>query len=501
MPVYDPITVTVTSDETSQCNFRYRCDVIVQHPDGVTEETVQSLRLYPEADGSGTFKVNRVLEDFVDINLPEATFNQASGVALLQPSYVTYRLVLKEEYDTSGDCTGEATVQSTLDVAGGDTLAAWAASMGQEEWVGNRALGFYDSGTGTFRMASSSGRFLADNLVNSAVVTQPRRQALPLRLNERATLCFLYEDTLPAGPISTMRVVTYDSAGAQIAQYDLALSFPTVPWGYGVFSLGVGPSNLRQWAIQGTLTPPIDSQVAFYTVRLITGINNNSETVRFDVDQSPSRHRRRQLFYLNHLGGWDCMSVDAVERVKSTPSTWDRLAGRGTAAGYVLGRSERGLTVSQVTAKRSYTLSSALISERLYEHLQDAVYPPSAYLCDPDEAHTFTFAFDFGGFQGLTLLDDIAVRLYTAGQVVHLDDRDGPLSGLHPVLSYGYASRFVALSTATEESGAYRGCLYAWETRYPTPIVVSTGDWQTPREKAIRLVLEADAAEVNVQRG
>ena len=64
MPVYNDIVFTVDSTNKSQCSFRYVCDIYVE------AVFVERLKLFPDpVTGYASFKINRVLEDYMSYDL------------------------------------------------------------------------------------------------------------------------------------------------------------------------------------------------------------------------------------------------------------------------------------------------------------------------------------------------------------------------------------------------------------------------------------------------
>ena len=65
MPVYNDIVYTVSSPESGNCNFRFICDVYAQNAT-VSPVFITRLKQFPVSpNGYCTFKINRVLEDFM----------------------------------------------------------------------------------------------------------------------------------------------------------------------------------------------------------------------------------------------------------------------------------------------------------------------------------------------------------------------------------------------------------------------------------------------------
>jgi hypothetical protein len=97
-PVYNPIAFTVSSDNTTECNFTYICDVYVN---GIY---VTRLKLFPSgANDYATFFVERILEDFLTYDLQENLYG-SSIFAMSPNSIIDYELRFGEEYDSSAQC-------------------------------------------------------------------------------------------------------------------------------------------------------------------------------------------------------------------------------------------------------------------------------------------------------------------------------------------------------------------------------------------------------------
>ena len=105
MPAYNNIVWTVSSTNKTKCNFRFICDIYIN---GVYK---QRLKLFPAGtNGYASFKVNRVIEDFVSHDLQNNLF----GFGFNTNSACGYTLHFGEEYDNSAGCDVGTTVYPDL---------------------------------------------------------------------------------------------------------------------------------------------------------------------------------------------------------------------------------------------------------------------------------------------------------------------------------------------------------------------------------------------------
>lgn len=102
-PSANPINVTVDSNNSGQCNFRYICDLYVNGTKVFTD------KVFPDpSTGYGFFQLSRVIQDYIKtypIQTTSLIFNQGADSAV-PTSLITIYCRFGEEYDSSNDCKG-----------------------------------------------------------------------------------------------------------------------------------------------------------------------------------------------------------------------------------------------------------------------------------------------------------------------------------------------------------------------------------------------------------
>lgn len=123
MPVYNSIVYTVNSTNINECNFRYVATIYVN---GVN---VKTLKLFPNELGNADFKINRVLEDYVN----NEVIGNIYEFKAIENRLIEYYIVFGEEYDTSDNCDSIPTLFDDLLTT--DVSYAWNASLQYQEFI------------------------------------------------------------------------------------------------------------------------------------------------------------------------------------------------------------------------------------------------------------------------------------------------------------------------------------------------------------------------------
>lgn len=220
MPVYNTIEWGVSSDNISNCKFKYIADIYVN---GVY---VKRLKLFPDKNGEANFKINRVLEDYI-INTSITNLMTSSLFQAISSPILEYTVSFGEEYDTSTDCDQVSTVYPDLLIT--DINYAWNGAMQYRE--------YYDFNNSTHPYILSSikpGKFLTHS-----------PSTILIGMGEQAELTFL---NMPNSGYNADRIVieTYDRNGIMLDTND----YPNPNIGVSDYTqmyniVGVGPENIN----------------------------------------------------------------------------------------------------------------------------------------------------------------------------------------------------------------------------------------------------------------
>lgn len=360
MPAYNTIAYTVDSTNKTQCNFRYLCDVYVTI-NGVSTYVTRLTQFPFGDDGFATFKVNRVLEDYVSSSLHRNLFGFVANAADTGTSDETvtaaYNLEFGEEYDNSTNCDAGTTVYANL-LDLGMTAFVWNGALQYEQ--------FPDYDGTTFVMNSNTGQFLTGNPGTYLV-----------REDGQFTLNFFNFAILG---VDDAEVNTYDINGVLLGTY----RFVNGVIGGVISTVGAGPDNLNNTTLSSGAQPVITDTVAYYTFHLRNGGVQCSEQLIFEIDRRCTRWYDFEVWWLNRLGGFDSFTFTQQEtrNLSISRDEYSKLFGGITGSPpewtYTVG--DRGTTVSNVDALRTYTMRSNWLTQAQGFWLEDLFTSPEVYV-------------------------------------------------------------------------------------------------------------------------
>src|SRR3990167_7780524 len=304
-PALNEITYVVSSNNTTESNFQYVCDIYLTNDHGAIKFAGQTyLRLKTPPDPiwtSGVFNINRAIENYVTFDagdVPVGVYYQKSSGSVVQ-------CICKfgEEYGPSSAVVVNAYLTTAT------TIRIWNASM---DWLDFKN---YNKSTFVGNTLSTTRRWLTDR-PSSGVVG----------INENAWLYVLKESTTEVLNFSFNGL---NSAGATIVSvsYSSAWTALSTAGQYMVFTAS-GPKNL--------LVGDIWAGVVRYSIHSTNDSGDQDrEKQWYIIDDSCTHHTPYRFHFLNKLGGVDSFtfikaSVTAMEinaRDKFKANTTTRLGG------------------------------------------------------------------------------------------------------------------------------------------------------------------------------
>ena len=139
LPSSNPINITVNSNNSGKCNFRYVCDIYVN------SLMIFRLKLFPEPNtGWAFFQLSDIIDDYLSEYLP-ATYTAAISVgtglgAAPDCSVVSVFCRFGEEYDNSANCDGPIDLYANL--ATGNTFFSFYGSFDYADWNDYNSVDF-----------------------------------------------------------------------------------------------------------------------------------------------------------------------------------------------------------------------------------------------------------------------------------------------------------------------------------------------------------------------
>lgn len=343
--MHSPLYYVVTSDNTSETNFKYVCDVYI------SGNLIARLKSFPQpVNSKGIFDVSRVVRDYWNSYFKPATTPTAFSY-ITSDIYVNYEVYFGEEY-------------------GGTTYLNLEA-------VDNLAYNFYPD---FFRSGVSGGYFGGDSLANFAgtFITNRDKQQLLFDKNKLASqrmfvpylaseqnqdFDFNLQVTVYNGSTSTM----YEGASIEDRDYIM---------------VDVSPSAINTYL--GTTA--INNNTVFYDIEMKEN-TGSMDYVRVNLDCFP-KSESYNLHFLNSLGGYDTMLFPLVNRqsrtgtkksfsaleyeFNSSTNKMDRKNSNGVFYG--------GATQFWGEQSISMKLISNWVNQKDYTWLKELIYSPEVYI-------------------------------------------------------------------------------------------------------------------------
>jgi hypothetical protein len=337
LPVANPINITLNSNLTGKCNFRYICDVYI---DGVNSVR---LKLFPDpTTGWAFFQLSDVINDYLNEYLP--TNNTASitvGTSNQFKSVCKVQLKFGEEYDNSVGCDGTIDVYPNLLIS--NDFYVYLGALDYEEWP------TYDPTTYVIADYSVAGE--------AKFLTKRPRGSAECSLNESYYLDWL---SLNAPTTGTTRIHISTSEGD-----DWTFNAPSLS-SVKRFRCSVGPHDINR-ALSDVA---ISRSTKWYDVWLETGSTRLTEKFRIGV-KAPDILRTRfgfvgllgsteyQTFFHRRRTAFDIDRRDYKKYLTSNKgNSWTYGVGDRQMTTYATNAKERNFVGSYV---------DSLTSEWLYE--------------------------------------------------------------------------------------------------------------------------------------
>lgn len=349
-PAYNPIQYTISSANNIMCNYKYIADIYV---DG---SYVTRLELRPDLTGTATFELNRVLQTYVsfDLNADKLGFNDASA------TYTNFEVRFGEQYDSSVGCDGAITIYT--DLAIGDTRYIWNAALSYTEWES------YTSDTYKLKQGQ----------LTPFLTHQPRITSISM--GDYAELMYIQDNDSGRKNAYVLQLLTYDETGTLVGEY-LVENADNANQDR-VVTVGVGYENLQAYVlgkptsvVSGPVVPFI-STVTTYTVQLLDDIGSaTSELKTYKIMNCTIEPRR--FAFVGLLGALDTYTFTNTVNHSSSISR-----NEFTKLNTSFTVTERGRTVTDVTATEKYTATSGWMSTSEARWIQELFESYEVYLVE-----------------------------------------------------------------------------------------------------------------------
>lgn len=332
LPVSNPVNITVNSNNTGKCNFRYVCDIYI---DGTN---TYRFKLFPDpATGYGFFQLSDVISDYLTEYL--STTNVAGIVSATtgtQKSVAKIQCKFGEEYDSSTNCDGDIIIYPNLNTS--NEFYVFNAVLDYEVWpsyTGQEYLVNYTQ--------SSTTKFL----------TNIPRGVADATYADNFYLEYLTLNTTSAGTILNINSVNIDGSTA-------SATFSATANNNKRLRVNCGPFGINK----SLGTSFINQSTKYYEVSIKTGATQSTESFKINVIK-PKTYRTR-LGFVNQLGSIDYITFyhRNMERYDIDRRTFKRYLTSNKGSGqwtYAVG--DRQLTQYAAKASVQHTVTTFVLEK------------------------------------------------------------------------------------------------------------------------------------------
>ena len=269
LPSANPINITVNSNNTGKCNFRYVCDLWI---DGVNSFR---FKLFPDPQtGFGFFQLSDVISDYLREYWTQLqSAGMSAGTSNSEKSIVEVYCRFGEEYDNSSTCDGPLTLYPNL--ATSNTFRVYFGGLDYEVWPQ------FDHLTYIVDWATSY------NGKRPKFMTNRPRGSVTLSWGDSYYLDIMASSA--PNPATSRVAITKDDSST------IYLNIPPLT-SFRKFRVACGPFNINK----ALGTSYINSSTSWYEVWLEDSGKQLTERFRIDLT-SPGKFRTR-IGFIGHLG-------------------------------------------------------------------------------------------------------------------------------------------------------------------------------------------------------
>jgi hypothetical protein len=370
LPVANPINITINSNVSGKCNFRYVCDVWI---DGVNSVR---LKLFPDpTTGWGFFQLSDTINDYLNEYLPTN-----NGAAITVATSTQFKSVCRvqlrfgEEYDNSTGCDDTIIVYPNLLIS--NDFYVYLGAIDYQDWPS------YNPNTYVIANYAVAGEAL--------FLTNRPRGSAECSLNESYYLDWLSLNQPTAG---TTRIHVQTSEGD-----DWTFNAPSLS-SVKRFRASVGPHDINR----ALGTPAISRSTRWYDVWIETGTTRLTEKWRIGV-KSPDKFRSRigfvgllgsteyQTFFHRNRKSFDIDRKDYKKYLTSQKgNSWSYDVGDRQMTTYATSAKERHLVGTYVDSSSSEWLYEMWLSTNVW--LEDKPYVSTFRVFREDSSPTSRMLF------------------------------------------------------------------------------------------------------------
>jgi len=351
-PVYQPMWFSVSSNNYTQPNFKFICDVHVREGNGTNRGKIAQLKFLPvPGTDYGKINVAGVLKSYITHQAQSTT--GVSGFFAASGHILQYDVKFGEEYGPSSGITQYPNLTTSLN------KYAWNGAPRFEKHL-------FISGT---QYSTVFPQKFLTYLNNTTIQT-----AKPLASNEEDFVNYLNG----TNSINRIVITTYDSSGNYL-DYGVVQS-PFLPLNVGnrFVKYACGPANINTitgWLIAPGNDPIITANVRYYSLDLASGSSIQDSPLYFEIVDKCTKDTAFDFQFLNGLGGYECFRFTGAYQVNDDiqKSEFKKVHGSWNTTSEIWGDaySDRAKSYHSVVSRKKFKVYSDWITEDQSQWLRD----------------------------------------------------------------------------------------------------------------------------------
>lgn len=367
LPAFNDLIYVVSSDNRSQTNFQYVCDIYITKNTSLVSHAGQNyIRRKVPADpiySSGVFNITEVARNFLSSDIGD----DAYGVQTCPDSVVVIQCKFGEEYGPSSGVT----VYSDLATSTSGTI--WNAVFDFQDWKNFDALDWENNG------ANTDCNFLTERPSSGTIRSDEKGWLHAVSRSNGGIRYFYVEVWKQNGTFQRLFQINnpYTNPFPDIARRHVR--FPT-----GLEQLDQIPASDL---LSGTQPISLNAgRYRIYTTNASSGVTRQSQWYVVD-DDTCTQYDRYRLHWRNKLGGYDSFTfirahkfTSEIQRDKFKRNMITRIGG----GKYGYNMSDRSDVTHRTKLKDKILLNSDWITETQSVWLEQLVSSPEVYHDDPD---------------------------------------------------------------------------------------------------------------------
>lgn len=359
-PAYNPIEYTFSSGNSSQCDFKYIADLYVN------SAFVVRLKSFPDLNGIGSFRLERILQDYLSVKFGYVSGGgidyvcNNEGFNLVGSQHLcSYYLEIREDYNTSANCTGSSTTSAILYTSG--VKYSWNGALSIDQFF-------------TFTEA----KYLATDSKTNWLTNKPKRILLPKYEDGLEVIAFMQTSSAsPSGIVYDIIIKSYDSNNLLINTITkITLISPSVN-NDKIIYFTHSPYSINLITPSTGTQPVVTDATIYYTIQLRDySANAVTKIQEYEIDNRCSKYNHFRLYWQNRIGLLDSYHFPMLSKqnVSIDRNNFSKSLSANPNKPY--DRSEQTLSVN---ATQNYSCVSNWMTEEESKWIEELFTSPEVY--------------------------------------------------------------------------------------------------------------------------